>query len=179
MDVKATTSRGFFQDALTAVRTLERLEKLYMLVRGSGLRDALAASMQVLAEGKLLDLVEQMHKCEQALDWELTGEILRLKDLIQANGAEFARIRYGITVGGNIRLPSALPGLPDKIKVLEITVIDKPPHELQVSGNPMRTDGTLLSERIELLIGPEGIKVSMANAARRERLRSRVHRDDA
>jgi hypothetical protein len=176
MDTKAITSNGLFQDALAAVRALVHLEKLYMLLRGSGLHDALAGSMQVLAGGKLLDLIEQMHKCGQELDWELTGEILRLKDLIQANGAEFARIRYGITLGGHIRLPSALPGLPDKLKVQEIALIDKPPHELRVSGNPIRTDGTLLTEQVELLIGPDGIKVSIANAARRERLRSRVHR---
>jgi len=176
MDEKRVTSHGLYHDALTATRSLGLLEKLYMLLRGAGLNEALAGSIQVLAGGKLRDLLEQIHQSEQELDWELTGEILRLKDLIQANAVEFARIRYGITMGGHIRLPNALPDLPDKLKVQEIALIDKPPHELRVSGNPVRADGTLLTERVELLIGRDGIKVSLADAARRERLKSKVKR---
>jgi len=176
MDNKSITSHGLYHDALAATRSLGLLEKLYMLLRGSGLGEALAGSIQALASGRLRDLLEQIHKCEQEVDWELTGEILRLKDLIQANAVEFARIRYGITMGGHIRLPNALPDLPDRLKVQEIALIDKPPHELRVSGNPLRSDGTLLTERVELLIGPDGIKVSIADAARRERLRSKVKR---
>jgi hypothetical protein len=176
MDNKAITSNGLYQDALAAARSLVHLEKLYMLVRGSGLGDALAGSAQALGNGKLHELIAQMHQCEQELDWALTGEILRLKDLIRANAAEFARIRYGITMGGHIRLPSALPELPDKLKVQEIAVIDEAPHELRVTGNPVRADGTLLTEKVELLIGAEGIKVRIAGAARRDRLRARVNR---
>jgi hypothetical protein len=176
MDNKSNTSHGLYHDALAATRSLGLLEKLYMLLRGSGLGEALGGSVQVVADGRLRDLLEQIHKCQEEVDWELTGEILRLKDLIQANALEFARIRYGITLGGHIRLPNALPDLPDKLKVQEIDLIDKPPHELRVSGNPVRVDGTLLTERVELLIGPDGIKVSIADAARRERLKSEVKR---
>jgi hypothetical protein len=176
MDNKSNTSHGLYHDAQAAIRSLGLLEKLYMLLRGSGLGEALASSIQVLADGRLRDLLEQIHQCEEEVDWELTGQILRLKDLIQANALEFARVRYGITMGGHIRLPNALPDLPDKLKVQEIALIDKPPHELRVSGNPVRADGTLLTERVELLIGPEGIKVSLADAARRERLKSKVKR---
>jgi hypothetical protein len=176
MDNKGNISHGLYQDALAATRSLGLLEKLYMLLRGSGLGEALAGTIQALGDGKLRDLLEQIHQCEQEADLELTGEILRLKDLVQANALEFARIRYGISMGGHIRLPNALPDLPDKLKVQEIALIDKPPHELRVSGNPVRADGTLLTERVELLIGPDGIKVSIADAARRERLRSKVKR---
>jgi hypothetical protein len=176
MDNKSVTSRGLYHDALAAAHSLALLEKLYMLLRGAGLGEALASSIQSLADGKLRDLLEQIRQCEQEADWELTGEILRLKDLIQANALEFARIRYGITMGGHIRLPNALPDLPDKVKVQEIALVDKPPHELRISGNPVRADGTLLTERVELLIGPDGIKVSLADAARRERLKSKVKR---
>jgi hypothetical protein len=176
MDDNSNTSRELYHDALAATRSLGLLEKLYMLLRGSGLGEALASNIQAMGSGKLRDLLEQIHKCEEEVDWELTGEILRLKDLIQANALEFARIRYGITMGGHIRLPNTLPDLPDKLKVQEIALIDKPPHELRVSGNPVRADGTLLTERVELLIGPDGIKVSIADAARRERLRAKVKR---
>jgi hypothetical protein len=170
----SNTTHALYHQALAATRALELLEKLYMLLRGSGLSDALRGSIPALPDGRLRALVEQIQGCSQEADLELTGEILRLKDLIQANAVEFARIRYGIAVGGHIRLPNALPDLPDKLKVQEVGVIDKPPHELRVSGNPLRADGTLLTERVELLIGPEGIKVSIPNAARRERLRSKV-----
>ena len=170
------TSDTLYQEALTAGRALADLEKLYMLLRGSGLREALPSSTGAICPERLQELIEQMRKCEHDLDWELTGEILRLKDMIQAHTAEFARARYGIVAGGHIRLPSSLPDLPDKLKVKDVTLIDEAPHELRVTGNPMRGDGTLLTELVELLIGPDGVKVRIAGQARRDKLRSRVHR---
>jgi len=170
------TSQTLYQDALAAGRTLVQLEKLYMLLRSSGLKDALPSSPEVVGADRLRELIEQMRKCENDLDWELMGEILRLKDFIQERAAEFARVRYGIAAGGYIRLPSTLPELPDKLKVKDLTIIDEAPHELRVTGNPVRTDGTLLTELIELLIGPDGVKVRIASQVRREKLRSRVHR---
>lgn len=171
-----STAQTFYQEALAAGRSLAQLEKLYLLLRGSGLRDALPSGLEPLCSARLGQLIEQMRSCEHDLDWELTGEILRLKDLIQADTAEFARMRYSIVIGGHIRLPSALPDLPDKVKVKDLAVVDEPPHELRVTGNPIRGDGTLVTELIELLIGPDGVKVRIAGRARREKLRSRVHR---
>jgi hypothetical protein len=169
------TSETLYQEALGAGRSLVQLEKLYMLLRNSGLKDTLPSSVEVIRSDRLLELIEQMRKCENELDWELTGEILRLKDLIQERATEFARVRYGIAAGGHIRLPSTLSGLPDKLKVKDVTVIDEAPHELRVTGNPVRTDGTLLTELIELLIGPDGVKVRIASQIRRDKLRSRVN----
>ena len=175
-DNTGNTGDTLYQEALEAGRSLLQLEKLYMLLRNSGLKDALPSSGEAIRSDRLRELIEQMGKCQNELDWELTGEILRLKDLIQERATEFARVRYGIATGGHIRLPSELSGLPDKVKVKDLTVIDEPPHELRVTGNPVRTDGTLLTELVELLIGPEGVKVRMAGQIRRDKLRSRVHR---
>jgi len=171
-----STSVNLYREALSALRSLVQLEKLYMLLRSSGIKEALPPATEVVRVERLKELMEQLRKCEQELDWELTGEILRLKDFIQERTAEFARLRYGITSGGHIRLPSALPELPDKLKVQDLAVIDEPPHELRVTGNPIRTDGTLLTEQIELLIGPDGVKVRIASQVRRDKLRNKVHR---
>lgn len=100
---------------------------------------------------------------------------MRLRDVCAERAAEYAKQRYSVSVGGHIRLPNALPGLPDKLRVSSIAFIDEPPHELRLEGHPTRTDGTLLSEAIAMLLGPEGIKVHVAKAVKRDGLRNRVN----
>jgi hypothetical protein len=162
--------------ALITLRCLQRLEALYLALRGSGLREALPQKGAIEVGDHLAELIEQMGRAEQELDWELTSEIVRLKDVLSECTARYARKKYGMTRGGFVRLPAALPNLPRKLRLSEITFIDETDYELRVSGNPVRSDGTTLSEQIDLLVGPDGIKVRVKDAARREQLRARFDR---
>jgi hypothetical protein len=63
--------------------------------------------------------------------------------------------------------------LPDKLRVGTIAFVDEAAHELRLE---VRTDGTLLSEPIAMLLGPDGIKVHVAKVAKQDGLRGRTRR---
>jgi hypothetical protein len=162
-------------EALTALRELRPLEALYMLLRRSGLREALAQP-GIQPKERLAELLDQLKRTEQELDWEMTGELLRVKDLLHQRTQAYAQRQYGIAVGGHIRLPNALAGVPEKVRVADLELVDEDDYDLKVTGNPVRQDGSVLGDRIDLLVGPEGVKVRMPDTPKRDQLRSRVHR---
>ena len=162
-------------DALTALRTLGPLEALYMQLRSSGLREALSRP-GVPAVGHVAELIEQLRGIEQELDLELTGELLHLKDLLQQRTMDYARLQYGISVGGHIRLPNASAGIPGKLKVTSIQLVDEAEYDLRVVGNPVRDDGSTSTEQVDLLVSPDAVKVRMPEAPKRDQLRAKVHR---
>lgn len=47
---------------------------------------------------------------------------------------------------------------------------DTSTSEKQVKGNPVRSDGGLLRQEVELLVGPDGVKARAADAMRRDKL---------
>lgn len=162
-------------EALAALRALKPLEALYMLIRRSGLREALAKPA-IEARERLAELLEQLRRTEQELDWEMTAELVRMKDLLQERTHAYAKRQYGVSPGGHIRLPQALAGVPEKVRVQSVELVDEPDYDLKVSGHPMRGDGTVSSDQIDLLMGPDGVKVRMPEKPKRDQLRSRVHR---
>jgi hypothetical protein len=162
--------------ALATMRCLQRLEKLYLALRSSGLREALPHPGAIEVGEHLGELFEQMRRAEQELDWELTGEIVRLKDVLGDCTSTYARKKYGMRCGGFVRLPAGLPSLPRKIRLCDIAFVDEPDYELRVAGNPVRSDGTTLTEQIELLVAPDGIKLRVKDAVRREQLRAQFDR---
>jgi hypothetical protein len=125
----------------------------------------------------MAELIDQLKRTEQELDWEMTGELLRLKDLLQQRTQEYAQRQYGISVGGHIRLPNALAGVPEKLRVAGIELVDEGEYDLKVTGNPVRHDGGVSADRIDLLVGPDGVKLRRPEAPKRDQLRSRVHGD--
>lgn len=162
-------------DAVSALRALQPLESLYMLIRGSGIRQALAQE-GIQAKDRLAELLDQLRRTEQELDWEMTGELLRLKDLLQERTHVYAQRAYGVIIGGHIRLPNAVANLPEKVRVAAIELIEEGDYDLKVTGNPLRADGGVSAEQVDLLVGPDGIKVRMPDAPKRDQLRSKVHR---
>src|SRR5688572_30336932 len=89
-------------EALSALRAMLPLEALYMLLRRSGLRQALTQPGIEYKE-RLAELLEQLRRTEQELDWEMTGELVRLKDRLQERTQAYAQRQYGISLGGHIR----------------------------------------------------------------------------
>jgi hypothetical protein len=162
-------------EALCVLRAMLPLESLYMLLRRSGLRQALAQP-GIEHRERLAELLEQLRRTEQELDWEMTGELVRLKDLLQERTQAYAQRQYGISLGGHIRLPNALAGVPEKVRVESLELVDDAEYDLKVTGNPVRADGSVGSDRIDLLVGPEGVKVRVPDAPKRDQLRSRVHK---
>jgi hypothetical protein len=160
---------------MSTLRELRSLEALYMAIRRSGLREALAMPRLTGSE-RLGDLIDQLRRAEQELDWEMTGELLRLKDLVQARTHAYAQKRYGITVGGHIRFPHALANVPGKVRVTDIELLEDTEHDLKVTGNPVRDDGAVAAERVDLMVGGDGVKLRMPEAPKRDQLRGRVHR---
>ena len=167
---------GLRDEGMFLLRSLSRLEALYLLLRQSGLSKAIPEPDEVAGSAALKQLLGQLRQVDSDLDWELTSEIVRLRDLCQERAADYAKGQYGVTVGGHIRLPPGLPGVPDKVRVSAVGFVDEAPHELRLEGNPVRSDGTLLSAVIPMLLGPEGIKVNVAGAAKRSGLRDRMIR---
>jgi hypothetical protein len=161
-------------DGIALLRSVTRLESIYIALRHMALAKLIPDAGEIVGSDNLKQLLEQLRHLEQELDWELTSEIVRLKDLCREQAAEYAKVQYGVTIGGHIRLPGAFPGLPDKLRVSTIAFVDEAPHELRLEGNPVRADGTLLSEPIAMLLGPDGIKVHVAKVAKQDGLRSRM-----
>jgi hypothetical protein len=147
-----------------------------MALQRSGLRQALAQPA-FQAKDRLAELIEQLKRTDQELDWEMTGELLRLKDLLQQRTEEYAQRQYGISIGGHIRLPNALAGVPEKLRVAGMELVEGGDYDLKVTGNPVRHDGSASAERIDLLVGPDGVKLRRQEAPKRDQLRSRVHGD--
>jgi hypothetical protein len=162
-------------DALTALRELRPLEALYMTLRRSGLREALAAPASGRS-GRLGELIEQLRRADHELDLEMTGELLRLKDLLHERTRAYALRRYGITVGGHIRLPHALANVPGKVRVADIELLEDEEHDLKVSGNSVRDDGSVSADRIDLMVGADGVKLRMPDTPKRDQLKGRVNR---
>ncbi len=167
---------GLRSTAMATLRALERLDALYLVLRGSGLKEALPQPGSVQVGGRLQELFEDMRALEHALDWELTSELVRLKDLLREATHAYARAKYGMAINGHIKLPTQLPNLPERVRVAEIAFVDDGDYELRVTGNPVRPDGSILSDRVELMVAPDGIKVRLADGSRRERLRAQVGR---
>jgi hypothetical protein len=163
-------------EGIVLLRSVTRLESIYVTLRQTGLGKLILDAGEIAGSDNLKQLLEQLRHVEQELDWELTSEIVRLKDLCREQAARYSQGRYGVTIGGHIRLPNALPGLPDKLRVGTIAFVDEAAHELRLEGNPVRTDGTLLSEPIAMLLGPDGIKVHVAKVAKQDGLRGRTRR---
>ncbi len=161
-------------EGLTVLRSALQLESLYMFLTKSGLREAVPEQLDLAASDALKQLLGEFRRMTEELDWELTGELVRLKDLCSEKAREYARVRYGVTPGGHIRLQKMLPGLSDKLRVTDIAFVDDADYDLRIEGNPVRSDGTLLSEKICMLLGPDGIKVQTTSAARRKGLRERM-----
>ena len=145
-----------------------------MALRQAGLAKAIPDGIETATSDALNQLLAQLRQIDHDLDWELTAEIIRLKDRCRTMAVDYARGQYGVTVGGHIKLPTMLAGLPEKLRVNALAFVDDPPHELRVEGHPVRTDGTLLSETISMLLGPEGIKLNVSNVAKRDGLRNRL-----
>jgi hypothetical protein len=162
-------------EALVALHALKPLETLYMQLRRSGLRETLAKP-GIEAKERLAELLDQFRRVEQELDWEMTGELVRLKDLLQERTQAYAKLAYGIAPGRHIRLPQALEGVPEKVRVQAMELVDEPHYDLKVTGNAVRADGSVGSEQVDLLVGPDGVKVRMPDKPKRDQLRSRVHR---
>jgi hypothetical protein len=162
-------------EALSALRAVRPLEALYMLLRRSGLRQALSQP-GIECRERLAELLEQFRRTEQELDWEMTGELVRLKDLLQERTHAYAQRQYGVSLGGHIRLPDALTGVPGKVRVESIELVDDAEYDLKVTGKPVRSDGSLGADRFDLLVGPEGVKVKVPDAPKRDQLRARVHK---
>jgi hypothetical protein len=162
-------------EALSVLYELRPLEALYMHVRRSGLREALAQG-SVQGKERIVELIDQLKRTEQELDWEMTGELLRLKDLLQERTQQYAQRQYGVAIGGHIRLPNALANVPEKVRVTHIELVEDGSYDLKVTGNPLRADGSPSSERIDLMVGPDGVRLRMPEAPKRDQLRSKVHR---
>lgn len=161
-------------EGLKLLRSALQLESLYMFLTKSGLREAVPEELDLAASDALKQLLGEFRRMTRELDWELTGELVRLKDRCSEKAHEYARVRYGVAPGGHIRLKKMLPGLSDKLRVSEVAFVDDADYDLRVQGNPVRSDGTLLSETISMLLGPDGIKVQATSAARRKGLRERM-----
>jgi hypothetical protein len=162
-------------EAIATLRELRPLEALYMLLRRSGLREALAQP-DVQPRERLGELLEQLRRAEHEVDLEMTGELLRLKDLLQQRTYAYAQRQYGIAVGSHIRLPNALAGVPEKMRVVDLDLVDEGEYDLKVTGNPLRQDGSVSADRIDLLVGADGVKVRVPDAPKRDQLRAKVHK---
>jgi hypothetical protein len=158
------------------LRSLDRLQDLYLRLKGSGLRDALPAERDMEVSDRLKELIEEMRQLEQALDWELTGEIIRLKDLAKERAAQYAKLRYGLAVGLPLTVPTRHPDLPDLMRVQSIGFADEPSFEILVEGVPVRPDGTELSVTVQVLVGPKGVKVWVPGTEKRDQLRLQLPR---
>ena len=55
-------------------------------------------------------------------------------------------------------------------------LVEESDYDLKVSGNPLRPDGSVSVDRIDLLVGPEGVKLRMPDAPKRQQLRARMAR---
>jgi hypothetical protein len=59
----------------------------------------------IAGSDNLKESLEQLRQIEQELDWELTSEIIRLKDMCSELAGKYAKGQYGVAIGGHIRLP--------------------------------------------------------------------------
>jgi hypothetical protein len=145
------------KEGLFLIRSVERLQSFYLAMKQAGVRNALPQPWDIAAGDELKRLLEAFHRLDEQLDWELTAELIRLKDLATERACHYAQLRYGLRIGHPLTLPKAPADFPKTSTVQGIAFLDQPPFELEVVVEGTADDADGPATRLSVLVGPRGV----------------------